>query len=183
MAAGTETDPSALELASSLVESIGAQPLYMDAAEHDGIMAGVEQLPQLLAVALVHMLAGAPGWGEAKRLAGRTFAQGTDTGRSAAHLFTALKANQANILPRIVQFERELAAWKQWLASEPATGAENPLQQALTDAVNEREVWEGQALIKSWDPSPQVGVDAQPSGFLRQMFMGNLGNKKSDKNR
>jgi len=180
VAAGANTDPSALELASNFVESVGAQPLFMDALEHDGIVAGVEQLPQLLGVALVHMLAGSPGWGEARRLAGRAFAQSTDTGRSAAHLFTALKANRANLLSRIAQLERELAAWKQWLAAEPAAGDDHPLQLALTDAVNERAVWEMQAELKNWDPSPQVGGDAQSHGFLRQMFLGNLGNKKSD---
>ena len=122
LAAGVGAEPAALELASNFVETVGAQPFYVDPQEHDGIIAGVEQLPQLLGAALVHMLAGAPGWGEVKRLAGRTFAQSTGLGRSAEHLTYALQANRENVLLRLTQFEQELAAWKELLSS-PA-GAE-----------------------------------------------------------
>ena len=47
LAAGVETNPDALELASNFVDTIGAQPLFIDQYEHDGIAASVEQLPQL----------------------------------------------------------------------------------------------------------------------------------------
>ena len=91
---------SALELAANFVESVGAQPLFMDPIEHDGLIAAVEQLPQLLGLATVHMLAASPGWTEARRLAGRTFAQSTDSGRSAENLYAAIRGNRANLLPK-----------------------------------------------------------------------------------
>lgn len=190
IAAGVKTDPSALELASNFVESVGAQPLFMDPAEHDGIMAGVEQLPQLLGLALLHMLAGAPGWTEARRLAGRTFAHSTDPGRSSAHLYTALLANRANVLLRLDQFERELAAWKQWLAAAPApapagaavtdSAAGSALMLALADSVEQRQAWQAQALLQNWDTAPTAEEpEAQPVGIFRQMFMGGWGSKKT----
>lgn len=204
VAAGVHTDPSALELASNFVESVHAQPLFMDTVEHDGIIAGVEQLPQLLGLALVHMLAASPGWFEAQRLAGRAFAQSSDTGRSAQHLFTALRSNRAYLWPRIEQFEVELAAWKRWLMAEPedqgalanATGgaaggapandagaAENaalhPLAAALAASQEERQSWEEQAQLQDWTPATQPALEAPPTpGLFRQMFMGNLGGKK-----
>jgi prephenate dehydrogenase len=195
IAAGATTDPSALELASNFVESVGAKPLFMDPVEHDGIIAGVEQLPQLLGLALVHMLAGSPGWFEAQRLAGRAFAQGTEPQRSAEHLFTALRSNRAALWPRIEQFERELAAWKRWLLAEPddqpapagaaPAGAEHPLAVALADSVAQRKQWEAQAELQDWTPSKQPPAEAQASpGLFRQMFLGGLGGKRSqqDKN-
>jgi prephenate dehydrogenase len=180
IAAGAATDPSALELAANFVESVGAQPLFMDPIEHDGLIAGVEQLPQLLGLATVHMLAAAPGWTEARRLAGRTFAQTTDSGRSAENLYAAMRANKANLLPRIQQFERELAAWKRWLMEEDSTGEEeiHPLEAAIADSHAERARWEAQAEIQDWTPSGQAVEEAPAPGLLRQMFLGNLGGKK-----
>ena len=194
VAAGVSTDPAALELASSFVESVGAQPLFMDPVEHDGVIAGVEQLPQLLGLALVHMLGGSPGWFEAQRLAGRAFAQSTEPVRSAEHLFMALRSNRAYLWPRIEQFEAELAAWKRWLLAEPddqgaaassAQGAEHPaaaqhpLAAALNDSRAERARWEAQAQLGDWTSAPPAAVETPAApGFLRQMLFGNLGKKK-----
>lgn len=189
VAAGASTDPSALELAANFVESVGAQPLFMDPVEHDGLIAGVEQLPQLLGMATVHMLAAAPGWTEARRLAGRTFAQSTDSGRSADNLFAAMRGNRANLLVRLEQFERELAAWKAWLAAEDETEDEtgdetgdeaggHPLQAAIADSRAERERWAEQAQLQDWAPGLPVAEDSPTPGLFRQMFLGNLGGGK-----
>ncbi len=183
VAAGATTDPSALELAANFVESIGAQPLFMDPVEHDGLIAGVEQLPQLLGLATVHMLAAAPGWTEARRLAGRTFAQTTDSGRSAENLYAAMRGNRANLLIRLEQFERELAAWKAWLTAESETEHEtgdHPLQAAIADSRAEREHWAEQAQLHDWSVGePVIDAGSQPSGGLfRQMFFGSWGAKK-----
>lgn len=180
LAAGAETDPAALELASNFVETIGAQPLYMDPQEHDGIIAGVEQLPQLLALALVHMLARGPAWQEAKRLAGRTFAQSTGLGRSGASLARSLTANRENLLLRLEQFELELALWKQWLAEDAApAGDEHPAAAAIQFASAEREKWEAQAFLKSWEVGPTVQADTSGgNSIFRSLFLGNLGRRK-----
>ena len=69
LAAGHQTDPTAVQLASDFVERLGAKPLFVDAQEHDGIIAGVEHLPQLLATILMRSSADSPGWREARRLA------------------------------------------------------------------------------------------------------------------
>jgi prephenate dehydrogenase len=182
VAAGASTDPSALELAANFVESVGAQPLFMDPIEHDGLMAAVEQLPQLLGLATVHMLAASPGWTEARRLAGRTFAQSTDSGRSAENLYAAMRGNRANLLPKIEQFERELAAWKKWLMADSAAGNDgvndHPLQAAIAVSHEERARWEAQAELQDWTPSAQPVEETPAPGILRQMFLGNLGGGK-----
>ena len=76
LAAGPTTNPDALQLAADFVETAGAQPLFVDPHEHDGIAAEVDALPRLLGAALMHMAAGSPGWTEAQRLAGVAFAIG-----------------------------------------------------------------------------------------------------------
>jgi hypothetical protein len=155
----------------------------MDPIEHDGLIAAVEQLPQLLGLATVHMLAASPGWTEARRLAGRTFAQSTDSGRSAENLYAAMRGNRANLLPKIEQFERELAAWKKWLMADSAAGTDevndHPLQAAIAVSHEERARWEAQAQLQDWTEAPPGDAAVpQSGGLLRQMFFGGWGAKK-----
>jgi len=62
------------DLAMELVGLFGAVPLLMDAAEADGIFAGIHILPQLAASALLDATVDKPGWHEARKLAGRPYA-------------------------------------------------------------------------------------------------------------
>ncbi|RME42725.1 MAG: prephenate dehydrogenase, partial [Chloroflexi bacterium] len=51
------TSPAALELAETLVESIGATPVIIDARRHDRLVAAISHLPYLTAVTLVEAAA------------------------------------------------------------------------------------------------------------------------------
>jgi prephenate dehydrogenase len=53
---------------------LGAKPMLTDLTESDGIMATAHLLPQLAAAALVEASVSAPGWPEARKLAGSAFA-------------------------------------------------------------------------------------------------------------
>ncbi|MBW7883451.1 MAG: prephenate dehydrogenase [Caldilineaceae bacterium] len=180
LAAGPDTNPEALQLASNFVETAGAEPLYVDPAEHDGIAAGVDLLPQFVGAVLIHMAAGMPGWAEARRMAGQAFTRTTRFDHSASSLFNMLMANQENVAQRVEQFQQELAAFHQWLTT-PAVDDEHPLHVALVQAELERAHWEDNALRHDWDPSPRPASEAEGSGILRQLFLGGLfGGKKPD---
>jgi prephenate dehydrogenase len=175
LAAGSGADPSAVQLASDFVERVGATPLFVDALEHDGIMAGVEQLPQVMGAALMRTSTANPGWREARRLAGPAFAGATAIGPSATALFEELQANKQNLRFRIQQLQRELGAWAELLDVTPEEGESHPLLAALEQAVQERTTWEAQARLKNWEEVPSTAqATGEGSGFLRQMFFGNL---------
>lgn len=70
-------DPEAVRVLADLVSVIGAEPYFIDAAEHDGLMAGVAHLPLIVSAALVKTLAGSPTWRESRRMAGHDFLQAT----------------------------------------------------------------------------------------------------------
>jgi prephenate dehydrogenase len=191
LTAGVSTDPSALQLASDFVERVGATARFVDAQEHDGIIAGVEQLPALLAAALMRASATGAGWQEARRLAGRHFAAATEVGHDAEGLYAALQANRQNVVLKLGQIRQELAEWQSLLEAEddPSTAQTesrpteeekvNPLRAALKDAVQAREIWETQAVLKNWDEQPSAPAQSvESSGFLRQMFLGGLGNRQ-----
>lgn len=180
LAAAPQTGAGALELASDFVERIGAKPHFMDALEHDGIMAGVEQLPTLLGATLVHMSARSPGWRESQQLAGRRFAHSTNIGSNAASIFRALYDNRDNLLHRINLFQAELEGWRSLLSEEAPPAKSHPLLDALTAAVAEREAWAQAAITQEWDnvaaPMPQ---SEGSGGVFRQLFLGNWGRRGS----
>lgn len=196
LAAGMTTEPNAIQLASDFVERVGATPLFVDAQEHDGIIAGVEQLPQMLAAALMRLSASGSGWREARRLAGRSFAGATELDATPEALYSALTANRENVLLRLRQLRHELAEWQEFLESatpetEGATGegaAEtaqesaaaqedeaHPLLAALATAVDAREEWETKAITKNWESESAASQRTTDNGnFMRQMFLGNF---------
>ena len=53
------------------------------------MIAGVEQLPQLLAAVLMQMNSATVSWRDVKRLAGRSFAQATALDHSVPNIFLA----------------------------------------------------------------------------------------------
>ncbi|MFO7631535.1 MAG: prephenate dehydrogenase/arogenate dehydrogenase family protein [Caldilinea sp.] len=179
LASGPTTNPDAVQLASDFAESTGAQPLFVDPDEHDGIAAVVDSLPRLLGAALLHMAAGSPGWTEAQRMAGVAFARTTQFDRSAQGIYAELMANRLNVLQRLDQLSASLAAWRQWLSTEAPVDGEHPLLVALSDAERERLTWEGHALQHDWEPSPGRPTSQEGGGVMRQMFLGGwFGGKK-----
>jgi prephenate dehydrogenase len=175
LAPSLNADPNAVQLASDFVERLGANPLFVDAQEHDGIIAGVEQLPQIMAAALMRTSISSPGWAEAQRMAGRRFAQATELGSSADQIFSSLETNRANLAYRIEQLQRELGEWKRLLEMDAPEEGEHPLLTALKKVVRSRNEWEIHAELKRWDLAPTVtGDEPEQRGFMRQMFLGNF---------
>jgi prephenate dehydrogenase len=178
LAPGIDAQPVAVQLASDLVARVGAKPLFVDPQEHDGLIAGVEQLPQVVAAALMQMNAAATGWREGRRLAGRTFTQATDVGHSAEQLYGAWQSNRANLLLRVDQLLQALQSWRALLAHEDSTADKPALLEALKAVVDERLTWEGQAMLKQWDETPAPDR-AEARGMFQQMFFGGLAGRRS----
>ena len=193
LAPGAETDPDAVKLATDFIVRVGAEPLYIDAAEHDSIVAGVEHLPQLLAAALIRSNtggnAGGDAWREGQRLAGRQFAQSSELRGSPAQLFSAFRANRQNLLHRLDALQRDLAQWRRWLASAELDGEideprsdDHPLLAALREAAEDRNEWEARVTLKDWSAQETATPSREEtSGFFRQMLFGNLGKRRGEK--
>jgi prephenate dehydrogenase len=71
----------AVELANDFSVLLGTTTHFMDAAEHDGLVAATEGLPSVLGVATFTSLSRNPGWGDIQRLINPDF------GRLTHHLF------------------------------------------------------------------------------------------------
>jgi prephenate dehydrogenase len=65
--------PDSVSLVSSLVALLGARPFYLDPAEHDGLTAGIAQVPQVVALALWRGLLANAAARDMRKMAGSSF--------------------------------------------------------------------------------------------------------------
>ena len=167
---GAQTESSALELVSNLLARLGAKPLYIDPLEHDGIVAAVEQLPELLAAALFQAAHDAPGWHESQKLAGRRFALSTALDVSPEELAASLFANRDTLLQRLDQLSLLLESWRARLTAEDS----KLLEEELDGLVQGRAKWERDAKLRDWDRLTEPASREDYGNSMRQMFFGNL---------
>jgi prephenate dehydrogenase len=69
------TDSTAIKLAADIVRLVGAAPLFSDLVENDGLMTATHIVPQLMGAALLNATVDQPGWREARKFAGRAYAE------------------------------------------------------------------------------------------------------------
>jgi prephenate dehydrogenase len=102
-----------------LVESFGAVPYFLDAEEHDGLVAAVSHLPHLLAVALIGHLGREGSWRETASLAAGGFAYATHLADSDPRMFADIAAtNRDNIVRRLDLYLAELRELRDAIAAE-----------------------------------------------------------------
>ena len=126
------TTPAAEALALAFVAAVGARPVWLDAAEHDRIVAAVSHLPAVVAAALMRATPderlwaiSASGLRDTTRLAGSDGRMMLDillTNRQA--IVDALRAYEADLAGLRAALERgDEAALAEWLAAAPGTYA------------------------------------------------------------
>jgi prephenate dehydrogenase len=120
-----------------LVELLGASPFFIDAKEHDEIVAGISHLPMLLSAALVSTTAYSPFWAKMSPLAASGY---RDTSRLAsgnptlnAHICAT---NKGAILFWLDTFSKNLRIYRELIATES-----EELEKTLAHARMAREEW------------------------------------------
>ncbi len=78
LTAAESASSSSIDTLTSMITLFGAKPYFIDAAEHDGLMAGVQHLPALLATALAAATMQSQGWRELSKIAGSDFKLATE---------------------------------------------------------------------------------------------------------
>lgn len=164
------TLPEAVEAAADLVTLVGAKPFFLDAAEHDGLMAAVEGLPILLAAALTNALGGSPGWRELRRLAGSRFetASALPAGEP-GDVSADLAANRGNVLRWLEVLIAQLEEWRQDLATADDASLANRFVQA--DALR-REWLAARASGEFEDRPPPTELPSYWSRFFGRAAFG-----------
>ena len=168
---------SATERATEMIKSLGAYPYFIDAAEHDGLHAGAEGLPDLLAIALLRATVDTPGWREMRNLAGRYFAAATQVAGNAAARHTAIFLNRENVRLRLDILLNELLRLRDLLSQDEA----EPIEQAFIVAAEGRETWLQERERGMWTREPTVSREDVPTlgQQLGQMLLGGMARKQA----
>ncbi len=102
-----------------LVQQIGASAYFVDAAEHDGLVAGVSHLPYLLSTALVRSLAAGPGWREMSAVAAGGFEIATRLAGHDPKMFADILAtNGDNVVMQLDRLVEQLECFRNELVAE-----------------------------------------------------------------
>lgn len=171
---GPDTSPEAMKVVHNLIEHLGAKPHYLDAAEHDGLIAGVEHTAHVLAAAYMHAAAQGAGWQDARKLAGRVFHNATDVARSPAQLSSTLRANRTYVMTWLELMQREIGEWRRLLAEDEA----DALAERVERVHEERYRWIQGAALQDWSEAAPATEMSTSGSIMRQMLLGNLGSRR-----
>lgn len=175
LAAAVDCAPEALKLAGDLAGLLGAQPYFVDPAEHDGLAAAVDGLPLLAAHALLRAAEASPGWNEMRKVADRAFA--TATFALADGEAAALSLNRENVLRYLDALAAELGR----LREQVARGDAAVLGAALAETAERRARWVRERERGEWEPDQAPRAELPSFGdTLGRFFTGGLF-KKRDK--
>ena len=138
-----------------------AQPFFIDVTEHDGLQAGIGELPDLLAVALTLATVDSPGWQEMRKFARARFAAATETDEERAEYRSAIFLNRENLVLRLNGLLTELIGLRELLMRGDAEG----LERAFATAAARRDGWieETKRGLWGWEGGPNMD-DVPTSG-------------------
>jgi prephenate dehydrogenase len=161
-------DADAVKLASDFVSVLGASPLFFDPVEHDGLMAVVDHLPAVMALALMEMAKDQPSWRELRKVAGASFEESTQLVSADPASFGELaRENQESILRAIDAFAGVFASLRQNLAD----GETEAIVKSAEKARDERDRWLHDRAEGRWEMASQADLPAR-SSMLTDAFIG-----------
>ncbi|MCS6908271.1 MAG: prephenate dehydrogenase/arogenate dehydrogenase family protein [Anaerolineales bacterium] len=138
-----------IDRVSSLARKIGAEPLFADKTEMDGVLAEAQTIPQLLSALMVYTLTRQSGWREARKFAAQEFWEmGLPTvySISPTELSHLLLANRALVGRLLDELLNVLVEWRQKIED----GAIEELRQCLSESQRCFEQWQEERMAADW---------------------------------
>jgi prephenate dehydrogenase len=162
-----EAAPQAVQLATDLVHFLGARPFFLDAAEHDGLVAGVDHLPFVLSAVLLETTVSSPAWREMRKLAGDAFQGVTrfSSGDAAIYRDTCL-TNGENIVRWIDACLARLKELREIIAAQEA----EELEKTFEEAMSVRDKWLRDKAEGRWELDEELPVSLPRQSFLRRII-------------
>lgn len=181
--APSQTDSRAIKLAADLTGMVGANPLFADPLEIDGLMAATHLLPQLLAAGLLNTTIDQPGWREARRVAGRAYAVATepvDQLDEPEGLGAAAILNRENLLRTLDSLIAALSGMRSDIDQQD----EGSLNERLDNARQGRLRWWMERQAGDWvqEELPKVEIPRVPGSIGRLFGLGKTPAKKNQPN-
>ncbi len=163
---GLRSLPEAIDLAVNFAVILGAQPHFLDPAEHDSLTALTEGIPQVLSIAAYSAAMNHRAWADAQRLTNPPF--NVLTRYLLTHHPDALRdewlANRDGLGRAIDQLVAQLRELRGALADHD----EDAIEAFLIAASDEYQLWINRRHKGDWDeqPSATVGIESTIAGSL-----------------
>lgn len=140
--------PEAVKLLTDLVSLIGAKPYFLDAAEHDGLVAGIGHLPFVLSIAFMKATTHSPSWREMRKLANYAFRNATHLAPGTADIYRDIcLINREGIVRWINAYLESLRDLREAIAAGDAESLEGVFAETLTA----REKWLKGSVEDRWE--------------------------------
>lgn len=166
-----DADEESIGVLVQLISRLGAEPYFVDAVEHDGLMAGMAHLPFILSGAMVRAAAQSPTQRDLKRMAGQAFRNITQFPSPDPTVFSDIcLTNGDNIVRWIDRIIAELHDWRDIVEAQDA----EQLEELFVEMLETRARWVGEVEA----PSPVEQALDNAGGGLRSMLFGTLGRSR-----
>jgi len=137
---GRRATAEAINVVEGLVGQIGAKPIFLDASEHDSLVAAISHLPLLLSAALVSATTRSPSWPKMAKLAATGFRDLTRLASGNPEMSRDIcLTNREPILHWIDEYIKELGEFRRLVGE----GGQE-MEQAFIRARQGRERWLGE---------------------------------------
>jgi prephenate dehydrogenase len=132
-----KTSPKSIDTMTGMVKKLGGIPFFIDAQEHDNLVAGISHLPMLLSAALVSLTTKNPLWSKMSKLAASGYHDFTRLASGSPEVNAHIcLSNQEAIVNWMDKFGQELEKYRQLVAK-----GDKRLKQAFTEASKARQEW------------------------------------------
>jgi prephenate dehydrogenase len=163
------TVSEAFKLSADLARLVGASALFVDPVENDSLMAATHILPQLISAALLNTTVDQPGWYEARKIAGRSYAEVTNP---AVHLSEPPTLSSSALATRenVLRVMDAMIASLYALRNDIEDGDSQSLVTRLERARQGGRVWWSQRQAANWNeaagPVPEISASSEIFGRL-----------------
>jgi len=132
-----KASPKSIDIVTRMVKKLGAIPFFVNAQEHDNLVAGISHLPIVLSAALVSLTTKNPSWLKMSKLAASGYRDLTRLASGNPEVNSSIcLSNKESIINWVDEFRQELERYRQLVAK-----GDKRLEQALTEANKAREEW------------------------------------------
>jgi prephenate dehydrogenase len=164
---GTDAEPQAIRAVAGLASAAGAEPMYMDAEEHDQYAAAVSHLPLFIATALFRLIRNSPSWEDLGSVASSGFRDMTrlasgDPGMSHGIWLT----NREAIIHWLDRMTGEIAALRELLKDNQ----DEQLLKAFSEAALQREAF----LTEPPRRAPKRSAEVDHGATVMDMLIGRM---------
>lgn len=133
---GARATKEAIDTVADLVKKIGAKPLFIEASEHDSLVAAISHLPIIISTALVSMATKSPSWPEMAKLAATGFRDLTRLASGSPQMSRDIcLTNKEPILRWLDEYIHELERFRRLVSSDEG------LEEAFDRAREARQGW------------------------------------------